>query len=249
MADRQPQTSQPDGPDGLDGLDAVASLGEPTRRSLYDYVAGTGGWVSRDQAADAVGLGRGTAAHHLDRLAADGLLEVDYRRMSGRQGPGAGRPAKLYRRARSEFGVSLPPRDYELAGRLLADAVDRARLGGTDVQDGLDEVAREEGRRVAEEASARLPGSGSGSGPVDVILGVLLGVLAERGYEPRPADDGTVVLANCPFHQLARQHTDLVCGMNLALLAAAVGDLGETGLAAHLEPEDDVCCVRLRPRR
>jgi predicted ArsR family transcriptional regulator len=247
MADRQPPTPSPSPSSSSpspDRLDAIAALGEPTRRALYDYVAATGGWVSRDQAADAVGVGRGTAAHHLDRLAAGGLLDVDYRRVSGRRGPGAGRPAKLYRRARRDLGVTLPPRDYELAGRLLADAVDRTRVGGVDIQAGLDEAALAEGRRAGEEVRARWPDRA----PVDALPEVLLDVLEQRGYEPRLGDDGTVVLTNCPFHRLAREHTDLVCGLNLRLLAAALDDLGGTGLAAHLEPTEGVCCVRLRPR-
>ena len=97
---------------------AVTSLGEPTRRALYDYVVSMGDWVGRDQVAAETGLERGTAAHHLDRLVEDGLLEVTFQRLTGRQGPGAGRPAKLYRRSRAEFDVSLPPRDYELAAQM-----------------------------------------------------------------------------------------------------------------------------------
>src|SRR5215831_8035639 len=131
-----------------DGLIAIGTLSEPTRRALYEHIAAAGDWVSRDEAADAVGIERGTAAHHLDRLAADGLLEVDFRRRSGRQGPGAGRPAKLYRRARKEFDVALPPRDYALAGRMLAEAVERSRTTDVDLDAALDEVATDEGRRL-----------------------------------------------------------------------------------------------------
>ncbi|MCU1430774.1 MAG: putative transcriptional regulator [Actinomycetia bacterium] len=228
-----------------DRLGAITTLAEPTRRALYEYVAGAAGWVSRDQAADAVDLERGTAAHHLDRLAADGLLEVDYQRLSGRQGPGAGRPAKLYRRARRDFEVSLPPRDYELAGRLLAEAADRSRTGGVDIATALDEVAHAEGQRLAEEMKGRLEGAGrrrKGS-----RRRVVLDVLQEHGFEPRPTDDGTVVLQNCPFHKLAQQHTELICGMNHCLLAAALERAGDTGLDARLEPEEGVCCVKLHP--
>ena len=139
-----------------DGLAAVSALGEPTRRALYEYVAAAGAWVGRDAAADAVGLERGTAAHHLDRLAADGLLDVDYRRLSGRQGPGAGRPSKLYRRARRDVEVTLPPRDYGLLARLLAAAVDRSRADGVDIASALDTVTRAEGRRLGEEMRAGL---------------------------------------------------------------------------------------------
>jgi predicted ArsR family transcriptional regulator len=228
---------------GPDGLAALSALGEPTRRALYEHIAAVGDWVSRDDAADAIGIERGTAAHHLERLAADGLLEVDYRRLSGRQGPGAGRPAKLYRRAHRDFEVSLPPRDYELAGTLLADAVDRARAEGTDIAEAIDDVATAEGRRLGDEITSRLR---RGRAKQSSRQRVVLETLEDHGYEPRIVDDGTVVLRNCPFHQLAQHHTDLICGMNLCLVKAAVDSVGNTGLDARLEPEEGLCCVKLR---
>lgn len=228
-----------------DELAAVSALGEPTRRALYDYVAGTGTWVSRDEAADAVGLERGTAAHHLDRLAGDGLVEVDYQRLSGRQGPGAGRPAKLYRRARRDLEVNLPPRDYRLAGRLLADAAARSQTDGTDIATAVGDAAKAEGRRLAEELRSQLVGAGGRRSARQKRA--VLAALEDRGFEPRTEADGTIVLANCPFHQLAQEHTELICGMNLCLIDAAIEDLGETGLEARLEPEEGVCCVKLHP--
>lgn len=231
-----------------DQLGALGTLAEPNRRALYDHVVAAGDWVSREQAAEAVGLERGTAAHHLDRLAADGLLDVEYRRLSGRSGPGAGRPAKLYRRARRELGVSLPPRDYELAGRLLAEAADRSHTDGVDIVTALDDVARAHGERLGEEVRSRLAADGqrrrAGAARRGAVLDVLA-VLQAHGYEPRTGDDGTIVLRNCPFHRLAAQHRDLICGMNLCLLDSAVASVGPTDLAARLEPADGVCCVRL----
>ncbi len=246
MSDRRPPTPETTGPAETDRLAAIASLGEPTRRAVYDHLVAVGDWVSRDQSADATGLGRGTAAHHLDRLAADGLVEVDFQRLSGRTGPGAGRPAKLYRRARRDFDVSLPPRDYELAGALLAEAADRSTTEGIEIGRALDEVARAEGHKLAEQVRARLRTVAPGAGMAGRRQ-VVLDVLEEHGFEPRPGDDGTVFLTNCPFHRLARQHTQLICGMNLGLLGAAIGAVGETGLDARLEPEDGRCCVTLRP--
>ncbi|MGH9117754.1 MAG: helix-turn-helix transcriptional regulator [Acidimicrobiales bacterium] len=236
--------TKPGSPGRPDELAAITALGEPKRRALYDFIAGAGDWVSRDQAADAIGLERGTAAHHLERLAADGLLDVDYKRLTGRQGPGAGRPAKLYRRARRDFEVSLPPRDYELAGHLLARAADTARTDGTDIVTALDQVASAEGRRLAEEIRARLARSRDRRSATNRER-ALLATLQEHGFEPSRRGDGTVVLRNCPFHQLARRHTHLICGMNLCLMAATVEAVGGTGLDARLEPEDGVCCVRL----
>jgi predicted ArsR family transcriptional regulator len=229
--------------DAPDDWKAVTSLGEPTRRVIYDYVVSVGDWVGRDQAAEATGLERGTAVHHLDRLAADGLLDVGFQRLTGRQGPGAGRPAKLYRRSHREFDVSLPPRDYELAGRMLAEAVDRARADGTAITDAVADVAREEGRRVGQSIRSRLRDSAGKRARRAAVLTAL----EDLGYEPKSGEGGSVVLKNCPFHQLAQTHTDLVCGMNLCLLGAAVESAAATDLEVGLVPSEGLCCVRLRP--
>src|SRR5215212_12188907 len=110
-----------DDPD--DVLTAVAALGDPLRRRLYRFVGAQDHPVSRDEVAEGGGVSRSAAAFHLDRLVDEGLLETEYRRLSGRRGPGAGRPAKLYRRAARQFDVTLPERHYDLPGRILAGAV------------------------------------------------------------------------------------------------------------------------------
>ena len=220
-----------------DPLVAVGALAEPTRRALYDAVVAAPGPVSREQAAAEVGIPVHSAKFHLDRLVAGGLLEVEYRRPEGRSGPGAGRPTKLYRRSAQPVDVSLPPRRYDLAGAVLADAVDRSRRDGTDLAEAVEGAARDAGRRAAEEPPApraRRP------------LRRLAEVLARRGYEPRVDDtSGELVLANCPFDRLARDHTDLVCGLNLALIEGTVEGLGCRELHARLQPSPDHCCVRV----
>lgn len=229
-----------------DGLRAISALGEPSRRALYDHIVDAGGWVSRDQAADATGLERATAAHHLDRLAADGLLDVEFRRISGRTGPGAGRPAKLYRRADRDFGVNLPPRNYRLAGELLARAVERSAREGTQITGALEAEARAQGRRWAEIVVARMRGMASRRPATrrDVVVDFL----DEQGFEPATADEGTVTLRNCPFDYLAAEHTELICGMNHCLLEETVEHVGRTGLTATLQPSEDACCVKLVPK-
>jgi predicted ArsR family transcriptional regulator len=229
----------------VNGLAAITSLAEPTRRAVYEFVVGAGDWVGRDRTAEAVGLERGTAAHHLDRLADDGLLEVDFRRLSGRSGPGAGRPAKVYRRSHADFEVSLPPRDYELAGSMLAAVADRARTEDLDIDSAIAEVAGSRGQRFGEEVRERLRSTARRSAAAR--RAAVLEVLVAHGFEPRQHDDGTIVLHNCPFHQLAREHTDLICNMNLCLLRSTLTEVGGTGFDARLEPEDGVCCVRLHP--
>jgi predicted ArsR family transcriptional regulator len=209
---------------------AVAALAEPTRRRLYEHVVRSPQPVSRDDVAAATGVGRPTTAFHLDRLVADGLLDVHYERRSGRTGPGAGRPAKLYRRAECSVSVSLPERRYDLAGELLAGALAEAEASGERPAAVLGRRARDRGRDLAADA---------GTGPDAVV-----GVLEEHGFEPRHQDDG-IALANCPFHTLAQEHTELVCGMNLQLLRGVVEGVPDAGLSASLHPEAGLCCVRL----
>ena len=210
-------------------VSAVAALDEPTRRRLYDHVVRQPGPVSRDEAAAALGLARQTAAFHLDRLADESLLDVVYERRSGRTGPGAGRPAKLYKRSAREVTVSLPERHYELAGRLLAQAVEESDATGEPVRAVLHRKATELGEQL---------GAQEATGVTDL--------LERHGFEPR-RDGEAIVLGNCPFHVLAREHTETVCGMNLYLLRGVLKVLGESGLEACLAPAPGRCCVRLQP--
>jgi predicted ArsR family transcriptional regulator len=221
----------------------VASLAEPLRRALYRFVATREGAVSKDEAAAAMGVARSVAAFHLDRLVADGLLTTEYRRLSGRQGPGAGRPAKLYRRAEGELSVSLPARRYDLAAHLLAAAVDEATRDGAPVAPVLTRIATERGRALGDRARVAAGRRPSRRALVDAALGVL----DEHGYEPRVRGD-EIELANCPFHALVDDQRDLVCGMNHDLLSGVAAGVGDV-LEARLEPSDGACCVRLRADR
>jgi len=218
-------------------LAALAALNEPVRRRLYRYVAAQEAPVSRDGAAAGLGVARSVAAFHLDKLADLGLLEVEYRRPPGRGGPGAGRPAKLYRRAAGEITLSVPERHYELAALLLARAVEDAADGSVLVTDALRAVAREYGRTIG----TRVQRAEERSPPLIERLG---GLLAEHGYEPRVAGS-TMTLANCPFHALAEEHRELVCGMNHELITGVVEAAGLPSTAARRDPAPGRCCVTL----
>jgi predicted ArsR family transcriptional regulator len=224
----------------------VASLAEPQRRALYRYVVSRQDAVSKTEAAEAMGVARSVAAFHLDRLVADGLLTAEFRRLTGRQGPGAGRPSKLYRRSATELSVSVPPRQYELAAALLAAAVADATTTGAPVAEALAGAAAARGRKFGEQAR-------ESAGPRRgrrALLDAALTVLAEQGYEPRE-QGAEIVLANCPFHALVDDQRDLVCSMNCDLLGGMANAVGGDVLAARLAPSEGSCCVRLDspPRR
>jgi predicted ArsR family transcriptional regulator len=205
-----------------DAVEAIGALHDPVRRAIYHHVVGQPEAVGRNEVAQALDIGRTLAAFHLDKLAAAGLLDVSYARRSGRSGPGAGRPAKLYRRSAAEHEVSLPPRSYLAAARLLAAAVERA---GADTA--LQNAAREHGEAVGRESKGT---------PSPAAL------LAGLGYEPEV--HGRVTrLRNCPFHALASEYPPLICGMNLAVVEGLLAGAGLAGCTARLDPRPDGCCV------
>jgi predicted ArsR family transcriptional regulator len=214
-----------------EAVGAISLLDEPVRRNLYEWVVAQPRAVGRDEAAAAVGITRALAAFHLDRLARSGLLETEFRRLTGRSGPGAGRPAKLYRRSGREVEVSLPDRRYRFAADLFARALER----GTSDPDAVAAVARDAG--VALGRSKRRGRAGAKQA---------LTVLADGGYEPVVDSNGTIRLRNCPFHALASAHRDLTCGMNLSLAEGMLEGLGATALTAELDPQPGWCCVVLR---
>ncbi|GIE96589.1 helix-turn-helix transcriptional regulator [Paractinoplanes rishiriensis] len=206
----------------LDDLDALASLTDRVRRQAYQVVADGAGPVGRDQVAETLGVGRTLAAFHLDKLVAAGLLEVSYARRSGKTGPGAGRPAKLYQVAAAEHAVSVPPRAYRSAAELLAEAIEQAGAEET-----LYKVARRHGRRTP-------------------ACPEVTELLAGRGYAPVAAGPDRIELRNCPFHLLAEQFPPLICGMNLAMIAGLLDGAGlDDTWAARIEAASGRCCVTL----
>ena len=226
-----------------DRLAAVASLGEPLRRGIYLFVASEPDAVSRDRAAERFGVARAVAAFHLDKLADLGLLEVEFRRPPGRGGPGAGRPAKLYRVVRSELSFRLPPREYELAGRLLAEAATVSGRDGIPMQQALADTVATFGRSLGRRAREKAAGHSKRTQLVDAIFQVL----DDCAYQPR-REGKDVALDNCPFHSLAQQYRDLVCGMNMALVTGLTDEVEGARLTAQLDPQPGHCCVRLTDR-
>jgi predicted ArsR family transcriptional regulator len=213
----------------------IGALADPTRRALYEFVAARPDAVGREEAARALNLPPHTVNFHLDKLVEVGILTAEYRRLSGRGGPGAGRPSKLYRRARRQWTVSLPERRYDLIGQILADGVEAARAGAAPLEVAIERAAATAGREMGAAAPGDLPAD----------LAALATALAAQGFEPRVSGD-TVVLANCPFDALAKTHTELICGVNQHFVQGVADGLGCSRVTAHLDPEPGLCCVKVQ---
>jgi predicted ArsR family transcriptional regulator len=217
-------------------LASVSYLDDPVRGRLYAFVSGRTEPVGRDEAAAAVGIGRALAVYHLDKLVESGLLTASYRRPPGRSGPGAGRPAKVYARSGSEFTVTVPPREYQLAARLLVHAVAADRCG--QARAALDYAARQLGADLGERHRAeRVQG--------EDLRPALERALSEHGFEPWHDDHGTVRMRNCPFRRLVELQPEVVCHMNIAFIQGLVAGLGADGLNPVLDPAPEHCCVAI----
>jgi len=219
-----------------DKLARLASLAEPVRRALYEFVIRQDHEVSRDEAAKAVKIARALAAFHLDRLVSDGLLDTIYRRPPGRSGPGAGRPSKLYMRAAEPVEFTVPPQNYGLIARVLSASIGDARS-----KEAADVAARARGLEMGSEARAR-----AGRDPSDqALIRKLIEVLRENGFEPMRKGN-ELRLRNCPFDSLANDYRDLVCGMNLAMQRGVLEGLRARRVEAAFEPTPGACCVAFK---
>jgi predicted ArsR family transcriptional regulator len=216
---------------------AVAALVDPVRRALYDYVRRQRRAVTREEAARAQAISRSLTAFHLDKLVDSGLLRARYEAPAD-QPRGRGRAPKVYEAA-GDVAVTVPPRRYDLAGEVLADAV--AATGG----EAVEAVRREAYARgvAAGERCARGPAAAGSDGRA-ATRAATRAALADLGFEPCDGGpDGALLLANCPFHALAQRQRALVCGMNHAFVGGLLVGLGADGLTARLVPRPDACCV------
>jgi predicted ArsR family transcriptional regulator len=221
-------------------LEAVGTLADDLRRRMYLFIREQARPVSRDEAAKAVGISRKLAAFHLDKLIEKGLLKAHYARLSGRSGPGAGRPSKVYEPAEVEVAVSIPSRSYDFAGKILVSALERSPAKS---RSAIRDAAWDEGRAVGQQArrDKRLRSVSS-----KTALKVVRDLLFERGYEPFVDESGELQLRNCPFHSLAQQSVEIVCGLNQAFISGVLSGIGNNELNAALDPQPGQCCVRIQ---
>lgn len=217
--------------------DAIASLGDPVRRRMYQFVRSQPRPVSREEVAGGVGTSRKLAAFHLEKLVERGLLTV---RVGAAKRPQGGRPAKLYEVSDVEVAISLPERRYDLLGEILVAAVDG---GGPEARARATAAARRRGVEAGEQYRHARPPSQRDP------LAVARGALDDLGFEPIEGADGAVWLRNCAFRALARRAPELVCGLNQAFVVGLLEGIGARRVEATAEPGEGRCCVVLRRLR
>ncbi|HEY7069360.1 MAG TPA: hypothetical protein VH479_04560 [Acidimicrobiales bacterium] len=217
-------------PDLNETIVRLCLLDDPTRRAAYLAVRTADRPLTRAEVADEAGISVRLAAFHLEKLLAEGFLEATYERDGSSDG--VGHPAKRYRPTGLELEVSIPPRRYDLAAEILAEALDADSSDSP--RESLAEVAAEYGREVGRSAVAGDDGSR------------LLTALRVVGYEPALSGDD-VVLRNCPFRHAAEARPEIVCQMNVAFVAGVLAGTESRSLRAVLSPSTERCCVLVTP--
>ena len=179
----------------MDDFTAVAALADPVRRRLYRYVAAQQDAVGREQAAEGAGVPLHTARFHLEKLVDEGLLDTEYRRLSGPRRAG-GRAARQALPAHRGGGrrCSCPSAATTWSARCWRGR-SRGRWRGS----------RSTGRSPARPAAAAAPAARrTTAGGSDLERAA--GLLADEGFEPS-VDDGVLSPAQLPVRR-ARPRAD-----------------------------------------
>lgn len=233
---------------------AAKALALPTRSAILGHLLKSGPLTARE-IAEAFTLHPNVARAHLDLLVEAGFLATGVRRK------GKGRPAKVYFTWEGEMGaledweVSPPPpgpapsesemivstaeppppaapNPHRLIASILVRLVER--LGGDSLYALAEQIAREEGRKLV---------LGYRDGGLDFAAAVRALVEELRRFSPQTQiarlepDSAELVTPDCPFREIALEHSDLVAIFDPALKEGAMAALGHP---SEVEVEESV---------
>ncbi|MBO3750614.1 hypothetical protein J5X84_31440 [Streptosporangiaceae bacterium NEAU-GS5] len=226
------------------GIGPVGALTEELRRRMFDFVRRARRPVTRDEAAASAGISRKLAAFHLDKLVEVGLLRARYEPPDGVRK--VGRQPKVYEASGLQIQVTIPERRHELLAGMLMRAIVTER-DDESATDAAMRVAGERGHELgeADRDHATPSRADADSGLSNRGLSICERMLDEHGFEPIREGPSLVRLRNCPFHPLAAEAPDLVCGMNLAFLSEYLQAMRIAEVRATLVPRAGECCVEL----
>lgn len=222
-------------------VSAIATLDDDVRRALFGCVRDSPGPITREAAAQSVGISRKLAAFHLDKLVEAGLLQARVDAGGARR---VGRAPKVYEPSGDDVGVSIPQREHAMLAEVLVAAIQDASTSA----DACEGAVRVAGERGEQEGAAVREQVRPGRLGIERAARLVAQVLARHGFEPaRTGND--VLLRNCPFHPLAASAPEVVCKINHAYLSGVLRGLGaDSALCTELAPEPGQCCVAFRAR-
>lgn len=220
--------------------DLTSALGDPTRRAIYIAVRESAEPMTTSTIAGLFGIHPNVARHHLDRLAADGYLQVSANRPRI-GGPGAGRPAKAYEATQKEVSVHFAPRRFEMLVELLMQVLDQ--ISDENLPAVAEEIGRQYGTELASEIGA--PDTAGYDSAVRSVATAMTGL----GFSMDPDIAGEQLLtSHCPFGEAATNHPEIICSLDRGIVSGLL-DAMVVGCEPVLIPHDspDADCVTKVP--
>ena len=208
-------------------------LASVSRVAVLEVLRRSGGPLGVLELAEVMGLHPNTVRKHLELLLEYGHV-TRLRDESGKPG----RPRQVYALAAM---AASPQRNYRMLASVMA-----SYLRGTEDPTA---AAQEAGRKFGAEL-VELWTSDETRPTTAASVERIVRMLDEIGFQPEvTADRSAIRLRHCPFHELARDQPDIVCGIHLGLIRGALEQLGAPVEATRLLPfiTPTLCVVELEP--
>ncbi|MCF6093566.1 helix-turn-helix domain-containing protein [Microaerobacter geothermalis] len=194
-------------------LRITSVLADPTRFSIYQYVASSHRTVTVQEIAEEFNIHPNVARLHLSKLEDIELLKSE----SEKTGKG-GRPSRLYSLSDQVISLQFSPRDYQLLAQIAIESLLSLGEAG---QKALKEMGKRFGIEASKQALAK-----EKQRPEDMTVDQALAsierlVLAQGLYpEFERIDESTIRfrIHNCTFKETALQYPQSICSMHHSLL-------------------------------
>lgn len=201
------------------------ALGDPTRHSVFRYIATSDEPVDVAELTEHFGFNHNAIRQHLTKLVAAELVAEAKAEASG-----PGRPRLVYSiepSADSRWGVTGP---YERLSLLLTEVISSG------------DSPQEVGRR----AGSQMRDADDGD-----TVSQLCKAMAQQGFDPearRRRDGIDVLLRTCPFESSAAADPATVCQLHLGLAEGLIGDDGPVEVEELIakDPRRANCRLKLR---
>ena len=193
----------------MDLLAVLKALGDETRFSMYQELAGSTTALTATELAERLGLHANTVRLHLERLREADLVEVE----PVHRGK-VGRPQHVYSLAPGAPGLGLDPPSYTLLAGMLAMLAERVGAEAIDAVEAGRSWGTEAGRRTHSKSCVK----------------ALFGEMDRLGFDPESSavagGGADIAFLHCPFRELAEAYPELVCNLHRGICEGVVASVG-----------------------
>lgn len=204
-------------------LKITSVLSDPTRYYIYQYITNRHQDVTVQEIADNFSIHPNVARLHLSKLEDVNML-ISETKKTGK----GGRPSRLYRLSEDVIQLHFPFRDYQLLSKITIEAM---MTLGEQGKIALYETGKRFGKELMNQETAR------NNHLADEItfeqkLQLLKSAATMAGLYPdfEIDEENTKIyleIFNCPFKEIARENSEMVCQMHFQYLKGMVESIFE----------------------